>query len=142
MALLTAGEAARLYGKSRVTIYKHCRNGKLTADKQERGGRQVYVIDMAELVRVYGEPPGGNVNGVKSPVPATTSSTTPYTEAVAEAAVLRERLRAAEAALSAKQDEAAWLRGQFEAVQLQLTDERKAKGVIGTVRRWLTGDTQ
>ena len=52
MANLTVLEAARHTGKNRSTIQRYIQTGKLSASKDKNG---VYVIDTAELVRVFGE---------------------------------------------------------------------------------------
>jgi len=44
--------ASRITGKSRTTISKHIRSGKLSCGKDEDGNK---VIDGAELLRVYGD---------------------------------------------------------------------------------------
>lgn len=51
---LTVKQAAETYGLARSTIHRAIRNGRLSASRQGRAR----VIDVAELVRVYGEPPG------------------------------------------------------------------------------------
>lgn len=54
MPELNASEAARLYGKSRMTIHRHCRSGRVTSRISHDGQR---LIDLSELIRAYGEPP-------------------------------------------------------------------------------------
>lgn len=52
--------AARLYGKQRKTLYRHMEAGRLSYQVLGSGRR---VVDLSELIRVYGEPPGkGNRN--------------------------------------------------------------------------------
>ena len=51
MALLTISKAAKTVGKPRSTIYKHIKNGTLSATKDSAGNRR---IDTSELARVYG----------------------------------------------------------------------------------------
>ena len=51
MALLSVSEAAKLVGKSVKTIYRHIESGKLSCVIDDNGRK---VVDMAELVRVYG----------------------------------------------------------------------------------------
>lgn len=50
----TITEAANLYGKQRKTLYRHIDSGRLSAGVRGDGKR---VIDLAELIRCYGEPP-------------------------------------------------------------------------------------
>ncbi|MGO2383076.1 helix-turn-helix domain-containing protein [Vreelandella zhanjiangensis] len=51
----TITEAAKIYGKQRKTLYRHIDSGRLSAGVRGDGKR---VIDLAELIRCYGEPPG------------------------------------------------------------------------------------
>ena len=140
MAKLTLIEAARLYGKSRSTLYRHARKGKLSAEKRTRGDRDTYVVDMAELVRAYGEPPAGDVAGDgASSTPATPGTALLQAEIVA----LTERLAASQREVADKGEQLAaerelgvWLRGQVEATQRLLTDRR----IVGAIRRVLVGD--
>lgn len=50
----TITEAAKIYGKQRKTLYRHIDSGRLSAGVRGDGKR---VIDLAELIRCYGEPP-------------------------------------------------------------------------------------
>jgi hypothetical protein len=50
---LTLSAAARMWGKSRQTLYTDMKAGRLSVGRDERDA--VYV-DAAEMVRVYGEP--------------------------------------------------------------------------------------
>lgn len=52
MAKHSISEAARLTGKSRSTIHRHIKSGKLA---KEPGAEGTPVIDTAELHRVYGD---------------------------------------------------------------------------------------
>ena len=52
MPLFNMSEAARLAGKNRATIARHIKQGRLTATRDGNGN---ITIDMAELMRVYGE---------------------------------------------------------------------------------------
>lgn len=63
MALVTVIEAADLTGKSRQTIYRHIKEGKLSKTASGK-------LDTAELLRVYGELSSGvtskcNSQGIK-----------------------------------------------------------------------------
>ena len=51
MSIITINEAANLVGKSIKTIYRHIESGKLSCVIDDNGRK---VIDIAELVRVYG----------------------------------------------------------------------------------------
>lgn len=52
MPELNLSQAARLYGKSRMTIHRHCRAGRITSRLSDDGQR---LIDLSELIRAYGE---------------------------------------------------------------------------------------
>ncbi|MDZ7786004.1 MAG: hypothetical protein U5L95_02675 [Candidatus Saccharibacteria bacterium] len=54
MPELNLSQAARLYGKSRMTIHRHCRAGRITSRLSDDGQR---LIDLSELIRAYGEAP-------------------------------------------------------------------------------------
>lgn len=66
MPELNLSQAARLYGKSRMTLHRHCRTGRMTSRVSDDGQR---LIDLSELIRVYGEPP----NSVTPDTPAQAS---------------------------------------------------------------------
>ena len=51
MSIVTINEASNLIGKSIKTIYRHIENGKLSCVIDDNGRK---VIDISELVRVYG----------------------------------------------------------------------------------------
>ena len=51
MSIVTINEAANLVGKSIKPIYRHIESGKLSCVIDDNGRK---VVDMAELVRVYG----------------------------------------------------------------------------------------
>ncbi len=53
MAKLNISQAAKLFGVHRSTVQRHIKEGKLSSESQEDGQK---LIDMSELVRVYGEP--------------------------------------------------------------------------------------
>ncbi len=62
MAKLDIAKAARAVRKSRGTLYKYIKEGKLTCDVTEKGHK---VIDSAELLRVFGElETDGSINQV------------------------------------------------------------------------------
>lgn len=51
MALISVSEASKLCGKDRKTLYRHIKEGKLSATKDETDTTR---IDVAELTRFYG----------------------------------------------------------------------------------------
>lgn len=54
MPQLTIGRAAKLYGMHRSTLYEAVAKGRVSAGIDGKGQR---VIDLAEMIRRYGEPP-------------------------------------------------------------------------------------
>lgn len=54
MAELTIGRMATLYGLHRSSLYEAVDKGRVTAGFNGKGQR---VIDLSEMIRVYGEPP-------------------------------------------------------------------------------------
>ena len=55
MPTLTIGRMAKLYGLHRSTLYEAVARGRVTAGVNGKGQRE---IDLSEMIRVYGEPPG------------------------------------------------------------------------------------
>lgn len=55
MAKLTIGRMAKLYGLHRSTLHEAVAKGRVSAGFDGKGQR---VIDLAEMIRVYGEPLG------------------------------------------------------------------------------------
>jgi hypothetical protein len=53
MAKLTIGRMANLYGLHRSTLHEAVAKGRVTAGLDGKGQR---VIDLSEMIRVYGEP--------------------------------------------------------------------------------------
>jgi len=51
MALVSISEASKLTGKSRTTLHRHIRTGKLSKLQDDTGN---YKLDTSELIRVYG----------------------------------------------------------------------------------------
>lgn len=51
---MTIGQAVKLTGKSKTTLHKLTKSGKLSVAKKNNKGHNLY--DSAELIRVFGEP--------------------------------------------------------------------------------------
>lgn len=68
---LTVKQAAEAYGKARSTIHRAAKRGRLSTNTRRDGTR---VVDLAELIRLWGEPPyppaernaGGNVDDAEA----------------------------------------------------------------------------
>lgn len=55
MPEMTIGRMAKLYGLHRSSLYEAVSKGRVTTGFNGKGQR---VIDLSEMIRVYGEPPG------------------------------------------------------------------------------------
>lgn len=91
MAKLTIGRMANLYGLHRSTLHEAVAKGRVTAGLDGKGQK---VIDLSEMIRVYGEPPGSTRH---SPTPSPDTSPTPLFDALhpllEELRLLREEVR-------------------------------------------------
>ncbi|WP_449106828.1 hypothetical protein [Pseudomonas mohnii] len=74
MAKLTIGRMANLYGLHRSTLHEAVAKGRVTAGLDGKGQK---VIDLSEMIRVYGEPPG---SARHPPTPSPDISPTPLFE--------------------------------------------------------------
>lgn len=93
----TITEAAKLYGKARSTIHRAIDTGRLSCGFRGDGVR---VIDLSELIRLWGEPPNS---------PAQTQQNATAMEGDTQQAMLRE-LQAMRQELVALREEVAQLR--------------------------------
>lgn len=91
MAKLTIGRMAKLYGLHRSTLHEAVAKGRVTVGVDGKGQK---VIDLSEMIRVYGEPPG---SALHSPTPAPNTTPTVSGEALQplldELKLLREEVR-------------------------------------------------
>lgn len=71
--------AAKLYGKQRKTLYRHMESGRLSYRVQGDGHR---VIDLSELIRVYGEPSSPIARSDTEPTHPDSPSDTPVWHAM------------------------------------------------------------
>lgn len=76
MQKLTIGRMAKLYGLHRSTLYEAVEKGRVSTGFDGKGQR---LIDLSEMIRVYGEPPG---HARQNPTPPTGSAPTPPTDAL------------------------------------------------------------
>lgn len=81
-----------MVGKDRKTLYRDIKAGKVSATTSETGEKQ---LDIAELVRVYGElrQPGETARAVAMPHDETAELRQALALSQQEASSLRERLR-------------------------------------------------
>ncbi|WP_141231841.1 hypothetical protein [Pseudomonas sp. Irchel s3a12] len=91
MAKLTIGRMANLYGLHRSTLHEAVAKGRITAVLDGKGQR---VIDLSEMIRVYGEPQGHTRH---SPTLDPDTTPTPLLETLSplleELRLLREEVR-------------------------------------------------
>ena len=92
----TLGEAAKAVGKSKSTISKAIKSGKISADKQDNGS---YQIEPVELHRVYPPTPPETVTGKQVDTPSE------HTVNDKETIELRVKLQAAEQRISDLEDD-------------------------------------
>lgn len=92
MARLTIGRMAKLYGLHRSTLHEAVAKGRVSAAFDGKGHR---VIDLAEMIRVYGEPPGSTLHSPTSPTPPTDT----LNSLLDELRLLREEVRELRTAL-------------------------------------------
>lgn len=79
MPQMTIGRMAKLYGLHRSTLYEAVDKGRVTAAFNGKGQK---VIDLSEMIRVYGEPPGQESTLLQNPTPK--PDALPYTPNVLE----------------------------------------------------------
>lgn len=95
MTTLTIGRMAKLYGLHRSTLHEAVAKGRVTAGHDGKGQR---VIDLSEMIRVYGEPAGRPTPPPNTQTPAEDSHPTPpdtpagWAELVNELRLLREEV--------------------------------------------------
>ena len=95
MAKLTIGRMANLYGLHRSTLHEAVAKGRVTAGLDGKGQK---VIDLSEMIRVYGEPQGRPLlRPTLDPTLLPYTSPTPETDAlhplIEEVRLLREEIR-------------------------------------------------
>ena len=95
MAKLTIGRMANLYGLHRSTLHEAVAKGRVTAGLDGKGQK---VIDLSEMIRVYGEPQGLTLHRpTDDPTPLPYTSPTPEMDGlqplIEEVRLLREEIR-------------------------------------------------
>lgn len=90
----TISEAARLYGKARSTIHRAIAAGRLSCSVRGDGVR---VIDLAELIRLWGEPKHAPAQPQQNATPQNSDTQQAMLEELqalrAEVAALRQEMR-------------------------------------------------
>lgn len=91
MPVFTIGRAAKLYGLHRSTLYEAVSKGRISTGVDGKGQR---VIDLSEMIRVYGEPPGRPDTKPDTPTPSPdTHQTDTLGPLLDELRLLREEVR-------------------------------------------------
>tara|TARA_B100002049_G_scaffold198100_1_gene156010 strand:+ start:475 stop:861 length:387 start_codon:yes stop_codon:yes gene_type:complete len=85
----TLGQAAKATGKSKATISKAIKSGRISASKDETGA---FRIDPSELHRVYPATPKGEQDETLSKLPDTFQEPSDYKALQATLAAAQERL--------------------------------------------------
>lgn len=119
MPELNLSQAARLYGKSRMTLHRHCASGRVTSRLSDDGQR---LIDLSELIRAYGEPPN-RVTPDTPPEPSRRDTPKDTTQSERDDLLLRE-LQALRQQVTQLQEEVRELRRLPAPGQLQEERER------------------
>src|SRR3954471_9212018 len=89
MAQLTTQQAAEMTGRSRSTIWRTIKAGKVSAERTESGD---FLVDVAELERVFGPMQRGDRSRKQTEKPAAPADeTNRNSELEIELATLRER---------------------------------------------------
>lgn len=125
----TLGEAAKATGKSKATISKAIKNGRISAIKDEAG---TFQIDPSELHRVYPATVSSEQNETPNHTPRNTENDGLVRELQARLEAAHERLSDKEGVISdLREDRDRW-RQQATAL---LSDRRPKSGLW----KWLTG---
>ncbi len=99
MAKLTIGRMANLYGLHRSTLHEAVAKGRVTAGLDGKGQK---VVDLSEMIRVYGEPQGSPLHRptpapytspTLRPTPGPTVETDALHPLIEEVRLLREEIR-------------------------------------------------
>lgn len=116
-------ELQKQWGVARSTVYKHIKAGRLT--RLDNG-----LIDVSEIIRVYGEPSANTPTDGKKSVIDTT-----------ETAILKEKIAFLESQLAQAEKREEWLKGQVETAQetIKLLEHKQPspqpskRGLLGRV---------
>jgi excisionase family DNA binding protein len=140
MAQLTTQQAAEMTGKSRSTIWRTIKAGKVSAERTESGD---FLIDVAELERAFGPMQRRDLSQKPTEKPiATTDETNKNNELEIELATLRERTEQQTRRIADMERERDELRrdrdkwqAQAEGAQRLLTDQRDRQSSADQIRQ-------
>lgn len=120
----TLGEAAKATGKSKATISKAIKLGRISASKDDTGA---FRIDPSELHRVYPPTPKGEQGETPKETPVNTTE-------IGDLKALQARLEAAQERLADKEAVIADLREDRDKWRHQATallEDKRPKGFLG-----------
>lgn len=126
---LNLSQAAEKAGVSRNTLYKHIKEGKVSAQR-EANGRQF--IELSELLRAYGALSGQSAQDSEPKPRKVNTPNTSATPLEVQLAIAEERVRQLEARLQEKAEAASKLEQQYERIiqglesQVRLLEHKQA----------------
>ena len=124
--LIGLAEAVRITGKSKSTLWRAIKDGRMSATRTPQGE---YQVDVAELARAFQIA----VPETADPVPLKQGATTKEQDETAlELALLRQDVRAKEQALQEKTDEVQWLREELRQASQNAQEATKAVRLLLT----------
>ena len=117
MAILSVTEAARLFGKSRTTLYKYNKSGVLSFVIGDDGKP---AVDMSEMLRVFGSVHGGAVHNSQNEQYNTFKLDNEHGLLAEKVAALQEVVRRQDELLRKADDREKWLQARLERSQQQI----------------------
>jgi len=115
--ILSITEAAKLFGKSRTTLYKYNKNGKLSFVTGDDGKP---AVDTNELIRVFGDVHSVRVHEHTDEQDETRKMNSLHEDLQLKIRVLQETLNRQDELLRKADDRELWLRAQLENTQKQV----------------------
>jgi len=110
---LNLSQAAEKAGVSRNTLYKHIKEGKVSAQRDVNGRQS---IELSELLRAYGALSGQSAQDSEPKPRKVHTSNTAATPLEVQLAIAEERVRQLEARLQEKVEAASKLEQQYERI--------------------------
>lgn len=117
MAILTITEAARLFGKSRTTLYKYNKSGLLSFVSGSDGKP---AVDMSEMLRVFGSVHREDVHNIQNEQYNTPDMDNENILLAEKVAALQEVVRRQDELLRKADDRERWLQERLERSQQQI----------------------
>jgi 4-aminobutyrate aminotransferase-like enzyme len=115
--LLSITEAARLFGKSRTTLYKYNKSGMLSF-VSDTDGRPA--VDLSEMLRVFGAVQNTTVHDEHREHQETVNLNAEHLALEAKVAALQEIVRRQDALLAKAEEREQWLQERLERSQQQM----------------------